>query len=73
LDLYDQMSFPLRFGHTGGSMMQSTSSSSSHSRPLFSPAAVQPPPESASETGYLQDIQWPSDKTSNNYNNSPSS
>ncbi|CAH8280825.1 unnamed protein product [Arabidopsis lyrata] len=73
MDLYDQMSFPLRFGHTGDSMMQSTSSSSSHSRPLFSPAAVQPPPESASETGYLQDIQWPSDKTSNNYNNSPSS
>ncbi|CAL9244876.1 unnamed protein product [Arabidopsis halleri] len=73
MDLYDQMSFPLRFGHTEGSMMQSTSSSSSHSRPLFSPAAVQPPPESASETGYLQDIQWPSDKTSNNYNNSPSS
>ncbi|CAE6259787.1 unnamed protein product [Arabidopsis arenosa] len=73
MDLYDQMSFPLRFGHTEGSMMQSTSSSSSHSRPLFSLTAVQPPPESASETGYLQDIQWPSDKTSNNYNNSPSS
>ncbi|CAF2145309.1 BnaA02g34370D [Brassica napus] len=69
MDLYDQMSFPLRFGYTGDSMMQSTSSSSSHSRPLFSPAAVQP-----SETGYLQDIQWSPDKTSNhNYNNSSSS
>ncbi|EOA13481.1 hypothetical protein CARUB_v10026540mg [Capsella rubella] len=76
LDLYNQMSFPLRFGHTGGSVMQSTSSSSSHSRPLFSSgAAVQPQPELVSETGYLQDIQWPSesDKPSNNYNHSPSS
>lgn len=75
MDLYDQMSFPLRFGHTGGSTMQSTSSSSSHSRPMFSPAtAVQPPPESASETGYLQNQQWSSEKTSdNNYDNGPSS
>ncbi|XP_010462789.1 PREDICTED: ethylene-responsive transcription factor ABR1-like [Camelina sativa] len=74
MDLYNQMSFPSRFGHTGGSMMQSTSSSSSPSRPLFSSAAGQPQPESASETGYLQDIQWPSEKTSNSYNNnSPSS
>ncbi|XP_010444422.1 PREDICTED: ethylene-responsive transcription factor ABR1-like [Camelina sativa] len=75
MDLYNQMSFPSRFGHTGGSMMQSTSSSSSpsHSRPLFSSAADPPQPESASETGYLQDIQWPSEKTRNSYNNSPSS
>ncbi|CAH2043467.1 unnamed protein product [Thlaspi arvense] len=70
MGLYDQMSFPLRFGHTGGSTMQSTSSSSSHSLPMFSPAAVQPLPESANETGYLQDLQWSPDKTSNN---SPSS
>lgn len=71
-DLYD---FPLRFGQSRGSTMLSTSSSSSHSRPLFSPAAVQSTPESVSETGYLQDLQWSPDKTSNNnnYNNSPSS
>ncbi|CAH8319225.1 unnamed protein product [Eruca vesicaria subsp. sativa] len=63
IDLYEQMSFPLRFGHTGGSMMQSTSSAT----------PVQPPLES-SETGYLHDLQWPLDMTSNNnYNNSPSS
>ncbi|KAJ0236488.1 Ethylene-responsive transcription factor ABR1 [Hirschfeldia incana] len=58
MDLYDQMSYPLRFGHSGGSAMQSLSTSSSHSRPLFSPAVVhQPKPDSASETGYLQDLQ----------------
>ncbi|KAG2301104.1 hypothetical protein Bca52824_029755 [Brassica carinata] len=70
MDLYDQMSFPLRFGLTRDSMMQSTSSSSSHSRPLFSPVVVQP-----SETGYLQDIQWSPEKTSHNnkHNNTPSS
>jgi hypothetical protein len=76
MDFYDRMSLPLRFGHTGGSMMQSTSSSSSHPRPLFPQAEVQPPPpESASETGYPQDLRWSPDKTSNNsnYNNSPSS
>ncbi|KAL1215444.1 Ethylene-responsive transcription factor ABR1 [Cardamine amara subsp. amara] len=69
MNLYNQMSFPIRFG----SMMQSTSSSSSssHSRPLFSPVVIQPPPETANETGYLQDQQWSSDKTSNNNNNSP--
>ncbi|KAF8118414.1 hypothetical protein N665_0005s0177 [Sinapis alba] len=72
MDLYDQISFPLRFGQTGSSTMLSTSLS--HSRPLFSPVAVQPPPESASETGYLQDLQWSPDKTNNNNNNSsPSS
>ncbi|KAF8084623.1 hypothetical protein N665_0709s0001 [Sinapis alba] len=66
MGLYDQMPFPLRFGLTGDSMMQSTS----HSRPLFSPVAVQP-----SETGYLQDIQWSPEKTSHNNNcdNTPSS
>ncbi|KAG2327091.1 hypothetical protein Bca52824_009819 [Brassica carinata] len=71
MDLYDHISFPLRFGQTGGSTMLSTSSSS----PLFSPVAVQPPPESASETGYLQDLHWSPDKTSNNenYNKSTSS
>ncbi|KAJ4871218.1 Ethylene-responsive transcription factor ABR1 [Raphanus sativus] len=68
MDLYDQMSFPLRFGLTGDSMMQSTSSSSSHSRPLFSPLAVQP-----GETGYLQDIQWSPEKKTSNDDNSPSS
>ncbi|ESQ31402.1 hypothetical protein EUTSA_v10004333mg [Eutrema salsugineum] len=75
MDLYDQMSFPLRFGHTGGSTMQSTSSSSSHSLPMFSPAEVQPPPESASETGHLHNLRWSPDKTSDNnhYDNSPSS
>ncbi|KFK28164.1 hypothetical protein AALP_AA8G480800 [Arabis alpina] len=74
MDLYDQMSFPLRFGHTDGSAMQSTSSSSSHSRPLFTPAVVQPPlPESTNETGYFQNLQWSSDKTSNNNNSPPSS
>ncbi|KAG2316868.1 hypothetical protein Bca52824_019990 [Brassica carinata] len=76
MDLNDQMSYPLRFGHTGGSTMQSMSTSSSHSRPLFSPAVVQPKPDSASETGYLQDLQWSSDKVgnnNNNYKNSPSS
>ncbi|KAJ0242098.1 Ethylene-responsive transcription factor ABR1 [Hirschfeldia incana] len=74
-DSYDQISFPLRFGQTVGSTMLSTSPSSSHSRPLFSPAAVQSTSESVSETGYLQDIKWSPDKTSNNnnYNNSPSS
>ncbi|KAJ0238301.1 Ethylene-responsive transcription factor ABR1 [Hirschfeldia incana] len=70
MDLYDHMTFPMRFGLTGDSIMQSTSSSSSHSRPLFPPVAVQP-----SETGYLQDIQWSPEKTShnNNFNNSSSS
>ncbi|CAH8391108.1 unnamed protein product [Eruca vesicaria subsp. sativa] len=67
---FQQQQFPLRFDHRGGSTMLSTSSSLSHSRPLFCP--VQPPLESASETGYLQ---WSPDKTrnDNNYNNSPSS
>ncbi|KAF8091219.1 hypothetical protein N665_0451s0032 [Sinapis alba] len=72
-NLYGSM---LRFGQTEGLTMQSTSTSSSHSRPLFSPSAVQPKPESAGETGYLQDLQWSSDKASNNnnnYNNGPSS
>ena len=74
MDLYDQLSFSLPFGHTGDSTMLSTSSSSSHSRPLFSPAAVQQPPESASETGYFKELKWSPDKTNNNnYNNSPSS
>ncbi|CAH8343813.1 unnamed protein product [Eruca vesicaria subsp. sativa] len=72
MNLYDPM---LRFGQTGGLTMQSTSTSSSHSRPLFSPASVQPKPESASETDYLPDLQWSSEagNNSNNYNNSPSS
>ncbi|WZZ12559.1 hypothetical protein YC2023_105648 [Brassica napus] len=71
--LYDQVSFPLRFGHTGGSTMQSTSTSLSRS--MFSPAAVQPKPESASETGHLFDLQslGKASNNNNNYNNSPSS
>ncbi|CAF2088010.1 BnaA06g23710D [Brassica napus] len=74
MDLYDQLSFSLPFSHTGDSTMLSTSSSSSHSRPLFSPAAVQQPSESASETGYFKELKWLPDKTNNNnYSNSPSS
>ncbi|CAN6854801.1 unnamed protein product, partial [Brassica oleracea] len=73
--LYDQVSFPLRFGHTGGSTMQPTSTSSSRSTSMFSPAAVQPKLESASETDRLQDLQslGKASNNNNNYNNSPSS
>lgn len=73
--LYDQVSFPLRFGHTGGSTMQPTSTSSSRSTSMFSPAAVQPKLESTSETDRLQDLQslGKASNNNNNYNNSPSS
>ncbi|CAN8251597.1 unnamed protein product [Cochlearia groenlandica] len=73
VDLYDQMSFPLRFGHNGGSTtMQDTSSSSSHSRPLFSNAVFQTPQDLTSETSYLQWLTQEKTSSDNN-NNSPSS